>query len=215
MIKKIFVIFKVVVIVHLIVCLVNGWWAATFVCLFNLVLLFVSDFIQKKLGYNDILYLFIYIFLTGSLLGGEVYYLYVKVWYFDIIMHTLSSFIVSYLLYYIVKYFNVRINIPLFITFIFSFAMMVASLWEITEFIIDRVLVSDMQKDTIITEVKSKLLSSDGKSVIKKKINSMKIDNIIVDGYVDIGLYDTMEDMICAAAGSILFIIIIKLKEAF
>ena len=149
------------------------------------------------------------------MLGGEVYYLYVKVWYFDIIMHTLSSFIVSYLLYYIVKYFNVRINIPLFITFIFSFAMMVASLWEITEFIIDRVLVSDMQKDTIITEVKSKLLSSDGKSVIKKKINSMKIDNIIVDGYVDIGLYDTMEDMICAAAGSILFIIIIKLKEAF
>ena len=40
----------------------------------------------------------------------------------------------------------------------------------------------------------------------------MKIGNTIIDGYLDIGLYDTIEDMICAVVGSILFIIIYKVN---
>ena len=36
----------------------------------------------------------------------------------------------------------------------------------------------------------------------------------VIDGYIDIGLYDTIDDMICAVGGSIIFIVIYKLKEA-
>ena len=93
--------------------------------------------------------------------------------------------------------------------------MMVAALWEITEFTIDRVFNIDMQKDTIIGEINSTLLSSDGKSVVKKKINNMKIGDTVVNGYIDIGLYDTIEDMICATLGSIVFIISGKLRKLF
>lgn len=98
--------------------------------------------------------------------------------------------------------------------FIFSFAMMVAVLWEITEFSIDRVFNSDMQKDTIVTEINSTLLSSDG-TVVKKKVESMKFGDITIYGYIDIGLYDTIEDMMCAVFGSLLFIILGRVKEAF
>ena len=41
----------------------------------------------------------------------------------------------------------------------------------------------------------------------------MIIDSDIIYGYIDIGLYDTIGDMISAACGSIIFIGIFKLKE--
>ena len=85
---------------------------------------------------------------------------------------------------------------------------MIASIWEITEFSIDRIFGADMQKDTIINEINSVLFSSDGRSVVKKKINSIKIGEYTINGYIDIGLYDTISDMICAICGSLLFIII-------
>ena len=70
-------------------------------------------------------------------------------------MHTLNSFIVSGLLYYFINIINIKINASTFMLFIFSFAMMIASLCEITEFTIDIVFISDMQKDTVITKIKS------------------------------------------------------------
>lgn len=208
MLKKVFVLFKVVVFIYLSYCVINGLWATTFVCLFNLMLFFASDFVQKKLGYNDFFNLLIYLFLFGSLTLGEFYFLFSRVWYFDIIMHALSSFIVSGIVFYIIRSFRIDMKQIIMMIFIFSFAIMIATMWEITEFSIDRLFGSDMQKDTVITEIRSTLLSDDGKSVIKKEIHSMTIGNKNFNGYIDIGLYDTIEDMICAVGGSLLFIVI-------
>ena len=70
--KKILYLIKVAVIIHLLVNIVNGLWAATFICLFNLLTVFLSDFIQKKFKYSNIFALLIYIFLTSSLIGGNI-----------------------------------------------------------------------------------------------------------------------------------------------
>lgn len=213
MLKKIFILIKIVVAIHLLFSLINCEWTAIFVCLLNLILLLLADFVKNKICYNNLLHVLIYIFLTCSLLGGEVYYLYTRISFFDVVMHVLSSFIASALAFYIIKLFKININKFLLMTFIFSFAMMVAALWEITEFSIDRLFKIDMQKDTVISEVNSVLLSSDGESVVRKEIKKMKIGEYTVDGYLDIGLYDTIEDMICAVFGSILFILMYKMKE--
>lgn len=214
MLKNFFVIFKIVVILSLLINLINRDWTAIFICLFNFILLFVADFVQTKLKYSDFFQLLIYLFLIGSLIGGEVYYLYIKVKYFDVILHTLSSFIVSGLFLFIFRLFEVNINKLLLMLCIFSFAMMIAALWEITEFSIDRLFDRDMQKDTVITEINSVSLSEDGKSIINKKINNMIIDDLNITGYLDIGLYDTIEDMLCALIGSLLYLILNKRKEA-
>lgn len=214
MFNKLFILFKVVVIFHLLFCLINVNLTTTFICLFNLMLLFITDYVKRKLNYGNVLHFFIYLFLVASLVGGEVYYLYSKIWFFDIILHTLSSFIVSWLFLYFVGLYRGNINNILLMICIFSFAMMIACLWEIIEFSIDRVFDKDMQKDTIINEVNSILLSDDSKTIVKKEINSMTIGDYSIDGYLDIGLYDTIGDMICAVVGSILFIIVDRLKEA-
>lgn len=215
MLKKLFIVFKVVVILNLFVCLINKEWTATFICLFNFILFFLADVIKKKLNYGNLLQLLIYLFLIGSLLGGEVYFLYVRFKHFDTVMHVLSSFIISGLAFYFVKLFKEGINGILFVIFIFSFAMMVASLWEVTEFSIDRFFDNDMQKDTIITEINSSLLSTNGKAIVKKKIENMRIGEYNINGYIDIGLYDTIEDMICAVFGSLAFIVFGRLKRVF
>lgn len=214
MLKKIFVIFKVVVIINLLFCLINKEWTATFICLINFILFLFFDYIKRKLKYKDLLQLFIYIFFISSLLGGEVYFLYTKITYFDLILHTLSSFIISWIVVYIYKLYYITIPKSLLILFIFSFAIMMAGLWEIFEFSVDNIFDRDMQKDTVITEINSVMLSSDGNTVINKKIRSLTIGSYTFNGYLDIGLYDTIWDMICAVFGSLLFIIIYKLKEA-
>lgn len=214
MFKKIFILFKVVVILNLLIVLINGEWTTAFICLCNLILFFIADMLKKKLCYGDILQLLIYLFLIGSLIGGEIYFLYVKIWYYDIILHMLSSFIVSALCFYIVKS-KININDFLLCVFIFSFAMMVAAVWEVYEFSIDRFFDKDMQKDTIITEINSSLLSDDGREVIQENVDDIRIGNYVVNGYLDIGLYDTMGDIICAIVGSLIFIFMIKIKEAF
>lgn len=210
MLKKIFYVLKIVVFVHLFLCLINRMNAAFFICLFSLFLLYIVDYLQNKVEYSDLFQLLIYIFLIGSLIGGEVYFLYVKLWYFDIIMHVLSSYIISGLIYYILIKNSVNINFNLFLLFIFSFAMMIASLWEITEFTIDRFFITDMQKDTIINEIKSSYISYNGKNVVVKEVNNIKLGNYVINGYLDIGLYDTIYDMICALFGSFLFLFKIK-----
>lgn len=211
--KNIYFILKVVVLFNLLISLISVRWTATFICLFNLILLFIADYVMKKINYNDSLQLLIYIFLVGSLVGGEVYNLYSVIWFYDIILHVLSSFIVSFLFFYIFRY---SVNKLLFMLCIFSFAMMIAGLWEITEFSIDRLLDKDMQKDTVINEVNSMLLSSDGNTIVKVNVDNMSIGGTIIDGYLDIGLYDTIEDMICAVFGSVFYLIIDRrrIKEA-
>lgn len=214
--KKIYFILKVVVLFNMLISLISVRWTATFICLFNFILLYVADYVKKKINYDDFLNLLIYIFLVGSLVGGEVYNLYSVIWFYDIVLHILSSFIVSFLFFYIFKLYKVYVNKFLFVLCIFSFAMMVAGLWEITEFSIDRILDKDMQKDTVINEVNSMLLSDDGNFIVNVNVDSMSIGGTTIEGYLDIGLYDTIGDMICAVLGSIMYLIVYgrKIKEA-
>ena len=215
MLKKIFIILKVVVILNLLYTLINLEWTATFVCLLTIIFLFISDFIKRKLCYGDVFKLLIYIFLIFSLVGGEVYYLYVRISYFDVIMHIFSSFIISGLVFYLIKYYKCNICNKLITLFVFSVAMMTAAMWELTEFSIDRIFNVDMQKDTVINEVNSVMLTSDGRGVGHVMVDKMRLGNIVFEGYLDIGLYDTMYDIVCAGIGSIILIIIYRIKEAF
>lgn len=209
--NKILNIIKIAVIIELLVVLLNFNLTTIFLSLFTLFLLFLTDYIKKKLEIPYKLQLLIYIFIIGTEVLGEIHNLYNKVWYYDDIMHTLSSFIVAALSIYILNKITKDNNKKLVVVFSFILPMAVAAIWEITEFTIDNVFNKDMQKDTIVNNITSTLFSPDKNKAVKKEINSLYINNIDFiqeyGGYIDIGLYDTMEDMICALLGALLFII--------
>ena len=78
-------------------------------------------------------------------------------------------------------------------------------------FSIDRLFDKDMQKDTIINEVVSDYFSLNNDVPTRIMVNdiTIKSDSYVYEysGYIDIGLYDTIGDMVCACIGSIIFII--------
>lgn len=93
--------------------------------------------------------------------------------------------------------------------------MTIGVLWEFLEFGCDKFFKSDMQKDTYIKQIASVDLNKDkiNKSVILNDIEEVTIkyngDQVItLDGYLDIGLYDTMKDLLVNFLGAIVFGII-------
>ena len=208
--KKIIILMRVVVIFYLIIGIIK--WNTTTVVAALLSLMTITSYLKKKLNLDKKLELLIYIFIITTEVLGQIYHFYTRVPIFDIIIHTYSSFVISYIALIIIK----KHKLPKIITilFIFSFAMMCESIWEIFEFGTDHLLKTDMQKDTIINEITSCYLSED-----KDTPTTMVVDNVVVNnisftdkynGYLDIGLYDTISDMSCALVGALIFIIIIK-----
>ena len=81
----------------------------------------------------------------------------------------------------------------------FCFSMTVGVLWEFFEFGMDRVFHMDMQKDTIVHSVTSVMLDPTNSNipVTIDDITSVAVNgrDLGFDGYLDIGLYDTMADL--------------------
>jgi len=112
-----------------------------------------------------------------------------------------------------------KINLsPLYVSIVgFCFSMTIGVFWEFFEFSIDNLIKSDMQKDRIINSLTSVEfdLENDNKSITYDGISYtilydnndkeiLKIDN----GYLDIGLIDTMKDLFVNLIGAIIFSIL-------
>lgn len=206
--KKIDLLYLIVVMFYLISGLIKWNITTIFACVLSLIFMVITIVIGKKIGFGNGIKILIYVFILGTEILGEIYHFYVDVWWFDIVMHTYFAFVISYAGLYLIRYFNINGSIYFVILFIFSFAMMAESIWEIFEFSMDRVIGTDMQKDTVIRNINSMYLSHD-----------IYVDKVIVNdidfmerygGYLDIGLYDTIGDMICTVVGSFMFIVIMK-----
>lgn len=96
------------------------------------------------------------------------------------------------------------------------FSVAVAVVWEFVEFGMDIFLGTDMQNDTVITDFCSYLLgSTPGTTGTIRGITSVLIDGVPlpVEGYLDVGLIDTMLDMILESAGAVLTSILLVLDR--
>src|SRR5699024_11099104 len=102
---------------------------------------------------------------------------------------------------------------PIFVALVaFCFSMTVGVVWEFFEYTADSILSTDMQKDTIISKMSSvnltntnafdpEIITGIDKTTIHYNNNSITIPN----GYLDIGLIDTMEDLIVNFIGALTF----------
>ena len=90
--------------------------------------------------------------------------------------------------------------------FALCFAVTAGVLWELYEFTVDRLFGWDMQMDTIVSRIDSSLLG-DGMGSITQigNISETAVNGVSlpIKGYLDIGLYDTMEDLALLTAGAL------------
>ena len=112
----------------------------------------------------------------------------------------------------------------------FSFSMTIGVLWEMGEFAADRYLEKDMQKDKIVQKFQSVKINPEGVNIpiIVNNIERTEIytnngtenNKIVIDGgYLDIGINDTMKDLIVNFLGALIFSVIgymyVKNREGY
>ena len=91
----------------------------------------------------------------------------------------------------------------------------IAVLWEFFEYSSDVFLGSDMQADTVINAIHTKINRTDGITDVYKNITDTLVngESIGVKGYLDIGLIDTMHDMIIETVGAIAFLLYVLIDR--
>ena len=102
---------------------------------------------------------------------------------------------------------------PLFMAIVaFCFSMTIGVLWEFFEFGMDMIYHLDMQKDTIIHTISSVTLDplKSNTPVAIKNIQDVMVNGeaLGLGGYLDIGLLDTMYDLLVNFIGAFVFAII-------
>ncbi len=178
----------------------------------SLALVFLPCFFERLLSCRISMDLkIIYWFLTvGGPVLGNVYRLYHYVRPWDKLLHMMSGFLAAALGYALPDFLMKEPPGKAFkCLFAVSFSVAIGGIWEIYEYILDVLFKMDMQNDTVITEISSYMLGDvPGTIGTVTNIESVSINGEpFQKGYIDIGLIDTMKDMIQCLTGSVLCII--------
>lgn len=199
---------------------IKGFYDKIFLVVYTLGLLLVVKFVQRKFNFKlaFMLEILLGILIIMANILGEVYSFYNLISWWDIVIHLFNSFLITFLVFagLIVVLEKERIlNLKPLMMAIFSFAISISIgvFWEVLEYTFDKYLKTDGQKDTIINTVVSLKfdLSRNNKPVkienVAKTILYDYDDQVITTingGYLDIGLNDTMSDLLYDGGGSIL-----------
>ena len=190
-----------------------------FLGILTLILFMVPQFLDKKLSVTIQVGLetVILIFIFSAEILGEINAFYVKIPIWDSILHTTNGFLMAAIGFALIDLFNrsekfsIKMS-PYFVAFFaFCFSMTVGVLWEFFEFSMDQFFGLDMQKDWIVTAINSVKLNPTGANVpIHVDVQSVVIngEQWNLGGYLDIGLIDTMKDLIVNFIGAVVFSVI-------
>lgn len=195
-----------------------GRYENVFVCVLALILFCVPMALEKRLSIDipPVMEGIIYCFIFAAEILGEISSFYTIIPYWDTMLHTLNGFLVAAVGFSLVDLFNrserftFRLS-PLFLAIVaFCFSMTVGVLWEFFEFGSDQLFGTDMQKDFIVQTVNSVSLNPSGlNTVVHEPITSLVVNGEdwmeFPGGYLDVGLIDTMKDLIVNCVGALIF----------
>lgn len=152
-------------------------------------------------------YIFALLYAVGPMLGHCWYFYYTITWW-DKLLHICGGVMFAILGAYFFELLTKRKdNYLIGAVFALCFSMAIAVLWEFVEFGADRLLGMDMQDDTVITGLTSYLLGeSVGVTGSITNIQSVAVNGTMlpVEGYIDIGLVDSMLDMLLESIGALI-----------
>jgi hypothetical protein len=213
----VYVILRLLVVAVLVRSAMLKEYESMFVCLLVLVLFMLPSFLERKLKIElpDTLEIIILVFIFAAEILGELECYFIQYPNWDTILHTTSGFLCAAIGFSLVNLLNKdnRISLslsPLYMAIAaFCFSMTIGVLWEFIEFSADRLFLLDMQKDTVITTISSVALDATNSNtpIVIRNINDVAVNgqSLGLGGYLDIGLYDTMEDLFVNFIGAVVF----------
>lgn len=191
-------------------------------CVFTLILFMLPSFVERRIKVDlpDTLEVIVVLLIFASVILGEIQEYFVNVRGWDTMLHTINGFLAGAIGIALIDILNrterFRFKMsPAFVALTaFCFSMTVGVVWEFYEYGMDTLFRRDMQKDTLVTAISSVALHPDGrnipvvvtditKSVIYGTVGGVETE-ITLNGYLDIGIHDTMKDLLVNFIGAII-----------
>lgn len=153
------------------------------------------------------LYVFCLLYAIGALLGHGYDFYYILPWW-DLLLHLCGGVVFAVLGVFLADVLNRGKPCSVLLTVVFAlcFSLAVSVVWEFFEYAMDTFFAMDMQNDTVVTAIHSYSLGSGlGELVSIPEISTVVVDGaaLPVEGYLDIGLHDTMNDMLIEGLGAV------------
>ena len=221
---SVYIVLRTLVIITMILQIVHKNWNDVFLCILTLFLLMIPSILDKKLNIKlpTVLETIILVFIFAAEILGEIQNFYGIFKHWDTMLHTINGFIMAAIGFSLIdilnqsEKFSIKLS-PVFVALVaFCFSMTVGVMWEFFEYGMDTFTKTDMQKDRIVSTVSSVSLNENKEnkpvvikhikeSTIKGEINGKKTEIVIQNGALDIGLIDTMKDLIVNCIGAVVF----------
>ena len=201
-----------------------GNYSNVFTCLLTIVLFTIPTVADRTLNIKlpIVLEALIMFFIFSAEILGEIQSFYTIIPFWDTLLHTINGFMMAAIGFAMIDILNQSPNFhmnlsPIFVAFIaFCFSMTIGVIWEFFEYLMDQFFLTDMQKDWLMKDVSSVLLNPSGlndpivirdvtKTVITGTIDGVEQDWVINGAYLDVGIVDTMKDMIVNCVGVVVF----------
>lgn len=225
LVVTVYVLLRLSVIVMLVAQMFNGNFENVYTCILALLLFSLPSLIERRLHIDlpDTLEIIILLFIYAAEILGEIQEYYVIIPFWDDILHTLNGFLFAAVGFSLVNILNrnkrVMLELSPFYMAVtaFCFSMTIGVLWEFFEWGVDTFMEKDMQKDTVLQAIHSVTLHPEGRNI---PVHIRDIADVIlvhsdgtqtalgVGGYLDIGLIDTMSDLLVNFIGAVVFSII-------
>ena len=213
----VYLVLRLMVLATLVSSVIRSEYESAFICLLVLVLFMLPFFIQQNFGIElpSTLEIIILLFIFAAEILGELECYFITFPYWDSMLHTTTGFLCAATGFALIDILNRNSRIkfelsPIYVALAaFCFSMTVGVLWEFFEFGMDRIFHMDMQKDTVVSSITSVMLDPTNKNipVTIDGITSVTVNGqeLGFGGYLDIGLYDTMEDLFVNFIGAVVF----------
>lgn len=221
-VAAVYILLRFLVILTMVAQFFNGNYESVFLCLLTLVLLLLPTIVERALMVDlpNTLEIIIMLFIFAAEILGEIRSFYTTFYGWDTILHTINGFLCAAIGFALVDLLNrnERFSLTLSPTYMavvaFCFSMTIGVLWEFFECGMDQLFFLDMQKDAVVNTISTVMLDPTGGNtpVMIRDITDVVVVtgsgeeiSLGLGGYLDIGLLDTMKDLLVNFVGAVIF----------
>lgn len=221
LVVTVYLVLRALVILTLVHAAFSGRFEHVAICVLVLLLFMVPSVIEKRLviEFPDLLEALILVFVFAAEILGEISSFYILIPFWDTILHSTWGFLCAGIGFSLVDILNRSEKVHSYLSPLYmaisavAFSMAVGALWEIFEYAMDCFVGFDMQKDTLVTSFGTVFLDPTRSNVVVpvNDITSTLVtladgrQVLIEGGYLDIGIHDSMQDLIVNLVGAVVF----------
>ncbi|MGO5023712.1 hypothetical protein ACTQ4E_11550 [Lawsonibacter sp. LCP25S3_G6] len=221
-VAAVYILLRFLVIATMVAQFFNRDYESVFLCLLTLILLLLPTMVERALMVDlpNTLEIIIMLFIFAAEILGEIRSFYTTFYGWDTILHTINGFLCAAIGFALVDMLNrnEKFSLTLSPTYMalvaFCFSMTIGVLWEFFECGMDQLFLLDMQKDAIVNTISTVMLDPTGGNT---PVAIRDITDVVVvtaageeislglGGYLDIGILDTMKDLLVNFVGAVVF----------